>query len=990
MNGFSRNGAHLKLRIPTGRLFALALVVLLVSGGTAFASIIGSVKGTVIDQGTGEPIIAAQVVVESDNIRNNGAGAYTDAEGQFQINNLVAGQIRLRILAFGYTERVITLDIVPGVAQERSINLVQEGEVEIVTEEVIDPGSGPIITEDKPWRNYTISQTEVEDIPHGGSFQSVLTDMVAGVTQDADGGIHVQGGRDGEISWNIDGFNVTDPVTGTFGTNLNLNAIEHMEISTGGFSAEFGQAMSAVVNVITKSGGNEFHGGLEFIYQNHELTDAIFGESDTYRKYNYERPGLFEPIVPVDPDNFEEVPRLQHYRFAPEFFLEGPIVRDKLTFFAGFDFITYEREQYFERSPRTWEGFNANGKLTYKVTPDDSLVLSFTKSKAEIGINQREFPESANPSQTQDTGNYNLQYSHNFDERTNIQVNFQYMDMFLRVSPTDQPGKSLPWEFATILAPNRADPIWDELRRTINPDIRGPEDLDNDDVYLSGDYFRHYQRNTFNTRIGTKVATVLGRGHRLSVGVEFGDVYYKDQSVWNGYKQYLYIGSDPERGGGWLFDETSSTTPYTGDGNPLTHSGSRLGLPGYYELRREAPYPGFGEPTSEFHKVNTRMQNYSMYVNDTWNPLSTLTVNVGLRADILDVNLPRNIARPDYPDIPSQFGTGGVAEPANPIGGVNGGDVRRRNDFTSVDISPRLSMSYSPEPSFNIFANYGIFYNATQLFYAALTDETSAYQYRFYGEWDRYVWNSYSPSEMRSEKTYFYQLGFDKGFGDLQIWGLSMTASWKQQDDLYSNLELTDYQGTSEFRTVRNIGDAEYWGADIIFRRRLHNYWMARLSYTYSQAIGTLDYIDYLSFADNQETPNVGEFFPLDWDVPHVVKGSFLFEVPQVKGLEFSAVFSYESGVPYTDFYRTILNGSFSTIYTDAKNAQRLPDRSNVNLTAAYDWSFGDGGQYTLRTWLTFYNLFNSYNVLEAQDGGGAAIEVARRRFVEIGMRYRF
>ncbi len=62
-------------------------------------------------------------------------------------------------------------------------------------------------------------------------------------------------------------------MTGTFGTNFNYDAIQEMNFQTGGFEAEFGQATGGIVNLVTKSGGNEFSGSLDLRYRNQDMTE---------------------------------------------------------------------------------------------------------------------------------------------------------------------------------------------------------------------------------------------------------------------------------------------------------------------------------------------------------------------------------------------------------------------------------------------------------------------------------------------------------------------------------------------------------------------------------------------------------------------------------------------------------------------------------------------------------------------------------------------
>ena len=106
----------------------------------------------------------------------------------------------------------------------------------------------------------------------------------------------------------VDGLNTTDPITATFGTNFNYDAIQEVSIQTSGFEAEFGQALGGVVNLVTKSGGNNFSGALDMRYR-----DESFSESGDH----------YDPDVNISSRRDISVT------------LGGPIMRDKVWFFVS-------------------------------------------------------------------------------------------------------------------------------------------------------------------------------------------------------------------------------------------------------------------------------------------------------------------------------------------------------------------------------------------------------------------------------------------------------------------------------------------------------------------------------------------------------------------------------------------------------------------------------------------------------------------------------
>src|SRR5690606_10797723 len=153
--------------------------------------------------------------------------------------------------------------------------------------------------------------------PSTRSYQSYLQ-LVPGVKPSASGnpssksGVNYAdvGGAIGVSTDNlyyIDGVNVTDPLTGTFGANLNSAIIQEMQVLTGGIPAEFAGGAGLISKVITKSGGNDFHGSINYYLQNSNLVaDNKHLSANKFSTYD------------------------------AALTLGGPIIKDKLWFFASY------------------------------------------------------------------------------------------------------------------------------------------------------------------------------------------------------------------------------------------------------------------------------------------------------------------------------------------------------------------------------------------------------------------------------------------------------------------------------------------------------------------------------------------------------------------------------------------------------------------------------------------------------------------------------
>ena len=135
---------------------------------------------------------------------------------------------------------------------------------------------------------------------------------------DGDGNPNVNGSRATNFQTRLDGANITDPFTGTFGQNLNIESIAEIEVITTGAAAEFSQAQGGFANIITKSGGNDFEGAFKFYFRSDLFDNDGANNNDTTEE------NLF-----AGTNGFKDV--------RPFLTLGGPIVRDHLWYFLALE-----------------------------------------------------------------------------------------------------------------------------------------------------------------------------------------------------------------------------------------------------------------------------------------------------------------------------------------------------------------------------------------------------------------------------------------------------------------------------------------------------------------------------------------------------------------------------------------------------------------------------------------------------------------------------
>ncbi|MAE69905.1 MAG: hypothetical protein CME06_05490, partial [Gemmatimonadetes bacterium] len=133
--------------------------------------------------------------------------------------------------------------------------------------EIIEIGGETVVIADREYfqKDLTASQSvvgrkEIETTP--ATELGDLLELQAGVTTDAGGALHFRGGRSGEVAYLVDGVSLTDPFTGGQAVAVENASVEELQVISGAFNAEYGQAMSGVVNIVTKEGRSDWSGSL--------------------------------------------------------------------------------------------------------------------------------------------------------------------------------------------------------------------------------------------------------------------------------------------------------------------------------------------------------------------------------------------------------------------------------------------------------------------------------------------------------------------------------------------------------------------------------------------------------------------------------------------------------------------------------------------------------------------------------------------------------
>lgn len=230
-------------------LSILAVVTTVVAGTT------GKVAGRVKDSSTGEPLIGVNVVLEGTTL-----GAATDAEGYYVILNVPPGKYNVIFSSIGYARKVVT-GIQVNIDLTTTVNADLEPTV-LEFQEITVTAQTPPVRKDLTSSEARVTAGEIRNLPVQ-EVHEVLS-LQAGVTVDRGGGIHIRGGRASEVAYWVDGVSVSDVYDGSQAVQIDNNAMQELQVISGTFNAEYGQAMSGIVNIVTKDGGDRLRGYLTY------------------------------------------------------------------------------------------------------------------------------------------------------------------------------------------------------------------------------------------------------------------------------------------------------------------------------------------------------------------------------------------------------------------------------------------------------------------------------------------------------------------------------------------------------------------------------------------------------------------------------------------------------------------------------------------------------------------------------------------------------
>lgn len=345
----------------------LSIIVFLGLQQNMFAGITGKLMGKVVDAKTKEGLIGANVAIPSVHL-----GGATDADGNYFVINLPPGNYLVKATMMGYTS-VSFQNIKISADQTTRLDISMNEEV-LMLQSITVTAESPIVRKDLTSTESKISADDISALPLNDV--SSVVNLQAGVV---DG--HFRGGRSGEVKYLIDGVSVNDAFTGESAIESEINSIQELQVITGTFNAEYGEALSGVVNQITKVADDNYAGSIS----------AYGGDYVSSHK------GIFQHIQSISPyatHNIQgtfsgPVPGTDKFL---KFFLSGRYVYDDGAIYGKRVFNPKDSSNFSANDSKDWyigatgdgkyvpmnysERGTIQGKLQFKVGEGKGIVLS--------------------------------------------------------------------------------------------------------------------------------------------------------------------------------------------------------------------------------------------------------------------------------------------------------------------------------------------------------------------------------------------------------------------------------------------------------------------------------------------------------------------------------------------------------------------------------------------------------------------------------------
>ena len=865
---------------------ALCLVVVVTS---VPAGETGKIAGRVRDAETGEALVGISVVVEG-----TAMGASTDLDGRFTIVSVPPGTYTVVASGVGFQRRRYT-----GV--KVSIDFTTRVDVELGTEaitlEAVEvEAEAPMVRRDLTSTQAVVDASTIAALPVENVTQ-VLT-LQAGIIQGAGGEIHIRGGRSTEISYTVNGVSIVNPFDNSRSVQIATNAIQELSVVSGTFNAEYGNALSGVVNTVTKEGGQEYRGSLSY-YTGDMVSSRtdVFTAIDDYDPFNrMVLEGTLSGPIPLTDDLLSVFLSARYDKSKgylngirqhnpTDYVYKDPLNPNDITVIATGD------GAIVPMNPSTQ--FSATGKLSFAVTPTMKLRydLLYSNSEYQSYNHSLKYNPEANPTSF-DWGWLNaLEFRHAISSTTfyTVRGSYNISDFRSYLYPlVDPSGAEVSFHAGMSLDTNvvRADGRYPDPGPGVLGDYLYQPDYK--DVLASTYTFRaggtqngHFYQRTQSGALKADITSQLTQSHELKSGVEYRShqIDYRSFSVLRDTVRYF-----------------APTIPGT---NTASHTA----------------YVKFPEEISAY--LQDKME------------FESLILNVGLRYDYFwarsqhapDIFVPT----PNSPTLPPDVDPNSVLAAASP----------------KHQWSPRLGVSFPITDRGIIHFSYGHFFQMPPFQYLYTNPDFEA----------SFATGSpvFGNADLNPEKTVTYELGLQQQLADNLA--INVTGFYKDVRDLLALQQIRISSDETYFKYVnKDYANIRGITFSLTKRRTAGDLLGVSVDYTFQVAEGNETNADafFLDLSSGRQSEKIPVY--LSWDQTHTLNATI--SVGRPNDWNIAVVGRFGTGLPYTpqDFGRSI------ELRT---NSERKPEQATVDLLADKTFNLGAFG---LSVFLKVYNLFDTLN----------------------------
>ena len=390
-----------------------------------FAGITGKLTGLITDKETGEPLIGCNVIIMDTDL-----GTASNESGEYFILNIPPGKYSIRFSMIGYESYVI---------EQVKISIDKTTRMNTSIGTTVIEGSEVVVTAERKLIQFDVTQSEARitadelDVMPVTEVRDVLR-LQGGITQDAGGGLHMRGGRSSEISYMVDGVPMTDAYDGGISVQIENDNLQELQVISGTFNAEYGKALTGVINMVTKDGGDRFEGSVNTYSGDHTTTDPIYKNLSTFSPLNDHSISfnINGPIIPK---------RLTFYSSARNNGSKGWLY-GRQTFTMYGDTVKNNDLQY--EAMNWYNSWSTQNKLTLKISPLTKLRLNtiFNSGVSQGYDHNRQMAQEGRKKNFNNDQFTGLSLSHSFTPKSFIEINLsQYIhknESYLYEDPLDE------------------------------------------------------------------------------------------------------------------------------------------------------------------------------------------------------------------------------------------------------------------------------------------------------------------------------------------------------------------------------------------------------------------------------------------------------------------------------------------------------------------------------------------------------------------------